>query len=74
MQDLQSLDTIETITHFENRPLRRMVYRNRSDPFLLDDEDFRKRYALLLLYGDIVASSLVIKFRYKNISLIYCYL
>lgn len=44
MQALQSLDVIEVIEELENRPLRRKVYRNRSDPFSLEDEDFQRRY------------------------------
>lgn len=45
MQALHSLDVIEMIEQLESTSTRRRkVYRSRSDPFSLDDEDFRKRY------------------------------
>lgn len=47
MQALQSLEAIERIARVQNRPFRRKVYRNRIDPFSLDDEDFRKRYRFM---------------------------
>ncbi|XP_045456074.1 putative nuclease HARBI1 [Melitaea cinxia] len=43
MQALHSLDVIEAI-EVENSTRRRKVYKSRSDPFSLNDEDFRKRY------------------------------
>lgn len=47
MQALRAISTIDLITSLENPPppsRRPKVYRDRTDPFTLPEEEFRRRY------------------------------